>query len=130
MTTTLTPHPAVWPTPEMIEAAETVYWNGTHQTNRQALKAALIAALSWAWRPTPHGARDLMIDWAKVYRWDGGDATAEATQEIDILLEKLQDAGYAIVPARQPPPLTEKQQQRMERLRQPLPPPPSEERKD
>lgn len=45
----------------------------------------------------PSDAKDVMVGWAQIYRWDGGDALKEATEEIDVLLKKLDEAGFAVV---------------------------------
>lgn len=44
-------------------------------------------------------AREVIGEWGEIYRWDGGDAKAEALEEADLLIKALNDAGYVVVPA-------------------------------
>jgi hypothetical protein len=40
--------------------------------------------------------REIITRWGQVYRWDGGDAHAEAQEEADALLKLLSESGYVI----------------------------------
>lgn len=42
--------------------------------------------------------KDIITEWGRIYRWDGGDATQEAAEEADELLALLDKEGWAIVP--------------------------------
>ena len=79
----------------MTEAALRAFLAKSDEGIKPAMEAALTAALAAA--SVPNEARDLMIEWAEVNRWEGGDACAEAAEEIDLLLDKLRDADFVII---------------------------------
>ena len=44
--------------------------------------------------------KEVISEWLQIYVWDGGDASAEANEGADLLIDYLRKAGYRLTKIR------------------------------